>query len=167
MNQLPVEIIHRASGGFMTWFVGIFLLLVSGIGFVAFGPLVRTWSYEPIAGVIVQSKMEYCGMELSGYSEEIRFAYTVGDREYFDGRLRQDFARMCEPKETIAAILERYPEGSTVQGWYDPKRPEVAVITRTPGTMQWVFIAVLGGFLFIFACIWGIQRSNARRQNEI
>jgi hypothetical protein len=106
-------------------------------------------------------------MELSGYSEEIRFAYTVGDREYFDGRLRQDFARMCEPKETIAAILERYPEGATVQGWYDPSQPEVAVITRTPGTMQWVFIAVLGGFAFIFACIWGIQRSNKRQKKEI
>lgn len=66
--------------------------MVGGIGFFMFCPLIRTWSYEPVTGIVVQSEMEYCGMEASGYSEEIRFAYTVGNRKFRDGRLRRDFA---------------------------------------------------------------------------
>lgn len=157
----------RLRDNFLTCFVSLFLLLAGGTGYIAFSPLIRTWSYEPVNGVIIQSDMESCGVEVGGYSEQIRFTYTVDGQRFQDGRLRRDFARMCEPKKTIAAILERYPVGANVQGWYDPDRPQIGVIERSPGTMHWVMIAVNCGFLFIFLCIWGIQRSNAHRYAEI
>ena len=158
---------ERLRSNFMTWYIALFVLLVGGIGFFMFRPLIKTWSYEPVSGIVTQSKMKYCGIEMSGYSEEIRFAYTVGNRKFRDGRLRRDFARMCEPEKTIAAILKKYPVGAEVQGWYDPDRPQLAVIQRTPGTVQWIFISVFCGFLFFFFCIWGMQRSNARRAAEL
>lgn len=167
MNQPPLKMMERVRLSFMAWFIGLFVLMSAGIGFIIFHPLIQTWSYKPVTGFVVQSAMEYCGMEASGYSEEIRFAYTVGNRKFSDGRLRRDFARMCEPEEKIAAILKKYPVGAEVQGWYDPDRPQLAVIERSPGTMHWTFIWVVCGFLFIFFCIWGMQLSNARRAAEL
>ncbi|KAA5538651.1 DUF3592 domain-containing protein [Roseiconus nitratireducens] len=167
MNQSPPQTMERIRRRFMPWYIALFVLLAGGISFILFRPLIRTWAYEPVTGIVVQSEMEYCGMEVSGYSAEIRFAYTVGNQEFRDGRLRPNVAQTCRPKETIAAILREYPVGAKVQGWYDPERPQFAVIDRSPGETQWTFIAVVCGFLFIFFCIWGMQRSNARRAAEL
>lgn len=167
MKQPTHETMERISSSFMTSFITAFVLLTGVIWFVLFYPLIQTWFYEPVTGIVVQSEMEDCGMEVGGYSEEIRFAYTVGGRTFRDGRLRCDVARMCESKDTVTAILEEYPVGAKVQAWYAPNRPELAVIKRSPGEMHWVFISVVCGFLFIFLCIWGMQRSNARRAAEL
>ena len=166
MKQPTHETMERISCSFMTWFITVFVLLTGIISLVLFHPLIQTWFYEPVTGIVVQSEMEDCGMELGGYSEEVRFAYTVGNRQFRDGRLRRGF-RVCAAEDEITAILEEYPVGAKVQAWYDPNRPELAVIKRSPGEMHWVFISVVCGFLFIFLCIWGMQRSNARRAAEL
>lgn len=160
--------------------VAFFVFLALAIGVFVFRPVIRTIRYQPVTGTITRSEMEYCGVEVGAYGEQIRFSYTVAGKKHSNGRLRLDVGEMCESKDKIALILGAYPVGREVQSWYDPDHPEVCVIDRSPGPIQWFYLGVMGGFLLIFLFARWRQQiirfvdnvsnsndNNARHQSQI
>ncbi len=143
-----------------SWII-LHLLLILGIsGFIVFWSTAQMWNYQPIEGVIVQSKMESCGGTGDGYYPVVKFSYLIGERTYVDGDLRRDFAKMCYSKQEVSEQLNRYLIGTVVQGWYDPDNPRIAIIDRSLGTIQWGFLIVAGGFATIFSLAALFARSN-------
>lgn len=169
MNQenLSTPLLHRIKIGGSAWLIIILLLLAGGIGFLVLKSYFRSRSFEPVSGVIIKSVMIPCESEVGGFHADIRFSYTVDRREYFDGRFRYDFGKMCERKETVQALIDQYPQGKKVDAWYDPNSPKMAVIDRSLGKPEKVFLAVMGGFLLFFLIVWRMQVANERRRHEI
>jgi Protein of unknown function (DUF3592) len=81
------------------------------------------------------------------YHLELSYAYEVGGRRYVGEDLGIHGNQLLgDGADELAA----YPAGRTVTAYYDPARPETAVLVRrVPWLMSFVLIGV-GGF---FACV--------------
>lgn len=139
----------------------LFVLLPGVIAFAVFQTYMRQLRYEPVQGTVVKSLAEPC--EDGMFSPTITFSYTVDRRKYWQGKYRDDFGRMCTKKQKVEALLAQYPPGSTVDAWYDPEAPSLAVIDRSMGMMQYGVLIILGGFSVILALAWWFQRLNRAR----
>ncbi|QDU79030.1 hypothetical protein Pla110_07340 [Polystyrenella longa] len=162
MSEEAKQMMADARNRFLVMYLGLFLLVGGTGGYLIFGSYIRSWSYEPVPGVITKSSLESCGMD--GFAEEIRFSYQVDGKEYYQGRLREDFGKFCDKKQAIQELLDEYPVGSNVEAWYDPDQPSHAVIDRSMGQIQWVMGCVLIGFSVILLIAWLMQYSNLKRQ---
>ncbi len=142
--------------------VAALLLLATIIGGYMFLPWFETRGFQAIEGTIAKSEMKSCG-EPGMYHEAIRFSYTVDGHKYLNGRLRKDFALMCEGEKKIQEILDQYPVGAKVNAWYNPNVPSVAIIDRSLGTMQKIFLAVFSAFVGFFLLIWWGARNKSKK----
>ena len=166
-ERRSLSLLERTKISALVWFMALFVLVAGGVGFLVFNSYFRSRSFEPVSGVIIRSVLQPCDTEVGGFHVDIRFSYTVNHRQYSSGRLRNDFGKMCEKKEIIQTLLDQYPVGKQVDAWYDPESPRMAVIDRSLGKPEKLFLAVVGGFLGIFIIAWRIQAANARRQKEV
>jgi len=84
------------------------------------------------------------------YEASPRYAYEVGGARFRGDRFSYaDTSRMDTQQGAVEAIARRFPAGSTVAVYYDPRHPERAVIDRG---MRWFRPAVglaAGAFLVV------------------
>ena len=92
----------------------------------------RAW--PGIAGRIVESRVE--AKTLPGDRPTIRFApriayeYAVSDRTYRSERIAFGEVFWSLAPQGAAAKVARYPAGAEVTVYYNPRRPEEAVLER-------------------------------------
>ena len=166
-ERRSLSLLERTKISALVWFMALFLLVAGGVGFLVLNAHFRSRSFEPVSGVIIKSVLQPCDSEVGGFHADVRFSYTVNRRQYFAGRLRNDFGTMCEKKEIVQPLLDQYPVGKQIDAWYDPESPRMAVIDRSLGKPEKLFLVVIGGFMLFFVVVWRIQIANGRRRREV
>jgi hypothetical protein len=150
------------------------ILLALGVGFtlwsaqlVATAHAVRAW---PTAeGLVTESELlsahEPHDLTTPMYTASITYTYTVGSRGYAASRVT--FADHSSSRPAgMAAVVARYPLGSSVSVHYDPAEPASAVLeTPTPlpvyGPLLLGLLAALsGGVALVRALIPRAQLST-------
>jgi hypothetical protein len=126
--------------------------------------------YLKTIGIITQSRVERGG---EGDSDRafIQYTYDAGGNRHSSSKVR-NFYTPEPPGETVA----RYPVGLKVAVYYDPRNPDLSVLS--PGLNNWDFYAVTvfaffnllaGGAVFV---IWWkyirarTVQSRERRENQ-
>lgn len=130
------------SGG-----LGLFLLL---FGFVQQRRMFALQAWPSAAGVVVSSEMRSFrewkdNVERTLYSPAIVYRYTVAGREYTGDRYSLDVDVRLGRPEFAQSLLKRFPAGSAVTVFYNPKAPAEAVLERrvSGGWFIWALAAVL------------------------
>jgi hypothetical protein len=167
--MLVRPISDRASGGYGTRsamvFFGIFAALGAVIFFFVFlRPLAKTLSarqWPVVACTVISSRVEsHSGNKGTTYNVNIFYRYIVNDREYranrygFLGGSSSGYAHK-------AAIVARYPAGSTAQCYVNPADPAEAVLERgfTPG--MWLGLLPLVFVLFGLMGVYSVSKKRA------
>ena len=126
--------------------LGVFLVAFVGLaGFILFQSFLRQLRLEPIKGTILKSVAVPRGDET--FTPDIWFSYTVDRRKYNGGKYRDGFRPLSLSESEVEAILQRYPHGSTVEAWYDPKYPRYAVLDRSLGPIHYGLMILIGSLV--------------------
>lgn len=147
-------------------FLGFFTLVVLLIGFATIVKVreVRAAAKWPkTSGRIIRSQP---GFDLIQRSREdmpaneriadIVYEYEVGGKTYRASRFT--LAEKVAP-EDVAGILERFPEGKSVDVFYDPANPQEATIDRDmPGLGRGCLIMFLVGLSFVAVAMVAVTR---------
>jgi hypothetical protein len=80
------------------------------------------------------------------YRPDIRFAYTVGGREFHSSRWEWGWTRLYGSEKRPRQVIEKYKPGTPVAVHYDSKDPENAVLE--PGNRQGTFVPLVVAFVF-------------------
>ena len=133
-------------------------VIVLGVGFSVWGwrliaDAYLTLSWPKVAGTVVHAKVASYDSRSDGkttrmYSADVRYTYTVNSTQYSSGRvsLGDSSTNSSSGKEEI---VRRYPMGSQVIVYYDPSRPEDALLE--PGAAFITHIPFAFGLLCVFA----------------
>lgn len=157
MNSQREEI-EQYKGCTLGCLFSLYLLLAIGIGITMFFSYFRSFTFKPVDGVITKSEMVPCSGEASGtFHDEIRFKYVVNGKTYYDGQLRNHFAKICDQREVVEELVQQYPVGTKVDAWYDPTTPATAVIDRSLNIVQKIFALVIAALGMIFGIAYYAQ----------
>lgn len=82
----------------------------------------------------------------------VEYNYQVNDVRYTGRRLSFGGIQARSSRKPAMAALERYPEDAEVTVYYNPAKPEDAVLERKAGSFTWglaggIFLLLLGGCL--------------------
>ncbi len=80
------------------------------------------------------------------FTAEISYSYQVGGAEYASKRVAFGGSRSYSKRESAEKEAVRYPEGTRLPVYYDPKNPKEAVLDRTVKGSNMVFVM---GIMFI------------------
>lgn len=100
------------------------------------------------------------------YRPEIRVRYEAGGRDY-EGVAYDALGVYSVDESEVRRVLDRFEEGRTYPGWYDPQEPESIVLRRGYSWVAWIvpllpasFVAVgVGGLIFQFLT-WGKSQEH-------
>lgn len=120
-----------------------------------------------VVSATVRKGLRYEGSDNGGvravarYQPVIEYAYEVSGKTYVGTRIRLGRTRFSESQ--AQGVVDRYPRGSTVEVYYNPDDPAMAVLEREAAgsgvlrTLGAVFIAVavLGGLLTLIPTLVG------------
>ena len=105
--------------------------------------------WPTVDGAVVSSQVNPGCKNLTGYVPFIRYQYTVRGQEYTSHRIAYG-AGVCSSKSDVERIVNAYPEGKTVQVYFDPASPGDSTLnaSRTgAGTFPVFIIALLIFFI--------------------
>jgi hypothetical protein len=150
MEDIGGDLITGLVQGLFFLVGGVFALVGAGFVLLAFAAtlqhlLSRGWPTVP--GIIRHASVEERQVETTAsHRARIVYDYEVGGRQYTSDRLA--FSRSGSRKRA-EADKAKYPPGKLVHVYYNPKRPQRAIIERragVAGTLVLLFIgAMLGG----------------------
>lgn len=126
-------------------FIALFSLwaLVSQVRDVVSATSASGW--PTVDGTVVSSQVNPGCKNLTGYLPFIRYQYTVGGQEFTNHRIAYG-AGVCSSKSDAERIVNAYPEGKTVEVYFDPASPGDSTLnaSRTgAGTFPVFTIALL------------------------
>lgn len=129
--------------------ISVVLLIKFGVD-IRKGYKSRNW---PIAeGTVLDSSMEaHQSRDEDGdirttYGVTIQFKYLVDGQEFQGNRRTFSNVRTSSARRT-EKILERYPPGGSVSVYYDPDDPPSSVLEPGVGSVTYVLLIVVIGFL--------------------
>ncbi len=137
-------------------------LLIDGAGRYRVGKASETWPVTTVT--ILETTVEKSSSRHStSYDPIVRYTYTVDGQDYQSDRLQASLNGGS--RRTAEKVLERYPVGSQHTGYYDPERPDQAVLL--PGTNWKNYLQLGGGLVAILIGTCGIwQAWRGRNQPE-
>lgn len=105
-------------------------------------------STEILEGTITDSNTK----EATTYAPKINYEYSVGGKRYMSSVYTLDPHWVLEFREQAETIVKDYPIGREVPIFYDPQRPEVAILIQSdpkinPFTL-WIGIGLVAAGLF-------------------
>lgn len=150
----------------LPWFV--YAMLLAPLGLLLVAAVVKTWqtrearSWPQVPGKVVRSVAEVREVRVSdddreeGYRLESRnfanvtYEYAVGGR-----KLRNDRISIGEDLGNfeVAEKLAKYPAGSSVTVYYNPRHPDQAVLERDLPKGLWGCLGI--GTLIVLAIVFG------------
>lgn len=88
------------------------------------------------------------------YIPKIKYEYTVEGKSYTNDNLYPGPATSgSSEKDEQQAILNKYPEGETVEAFYDPSDPSLSFLENESRNRQAVATGVIGGGLLLFGLV--------------
>jgi hypothetical protein len=128
----------------------IIVLVIGLVVLVKFGRDIllgqKSRSWPKVSGTIIQSILETHhqtddeGDTSTTYGVSVHYRYTVSGQE-FQGRRRTFSDVRTSSRRRTEAILARYPQGGTVDVYYDPEDPSSCVLETGVGGSAYVFLA--------------------------
>jgi len=118
-------------------------------------------SWNKTKGVIIESKLlnhgrsMMIGKNYERYSALIKYEYKVLDENFESNRIRFFPMGTSTSKKAVEHLTSLYSKGSQIEVFYDPARPDQAILQR--GLNFKSLFAFVGISLFIFTTIWMIQ----------
>ncbi len=145
-NDLPGWILF-----FPLLFLGVGLILFTVGAYQIYHGMEST-AWPTVRGVITVAELgKHIDRDLDNnstdttYSADISYDYLVDDQAYVNGSVH--FGSMSSSDPSMArAMLQRYPVGKTVTVFYNPERPQQAVLEPGVAGVAWVLPAL--GLLF-------------------
>jgi hypothetical protein len=146
--------------------------LVLGLGAISFGELrmryqLKSLHWPSTPGAIMQAGLgrrttHYGRMRQprSFYYADVTYTYQVADKRYVANQIslaNPDLAG--ERGEEARGFLAAYPAHSSVDVYYDPKHPEVAILMREVDESQHAVLRWCGGGMILVA-IWTLISSR-------
>ena len=133
---------------FLTWYLntgtlGFFAFFIALVSFAIAQSVLngkRSLSWPKTSGTVVESRLD--GTRAENTSPRITYSYTVQEQQYSSSVI--SFTEKTTVKSEAQKIIDRYPEGSTVEVYYNPLKPQKS--TLQPGVPSASI-----GFLAIFA----------------
>ncbi|HEY6866759.1 MAG TPA: DUF3592 domain-containing protein, partial [Candidatus Eisenbacteria bacterium] len=139
------------------------------LGVLTLGTLVTAWyeyepllTFRPVDAVVAGSDVARTRLTLghgstTGYQPEIFFRYEVAGTPY----MGTQYCRTVLGSSLVFAELQArsFVAGSRVRVWYNPRRPDDAVVTRAPYPAL-----CLGMLLVLLLCRLGVQRARPPAQ---
>jgi hypothetical protein len=119
-------------------------IVLTALAFRVGGDMRASRDWPSTSGTIEAARvaMQSEGNERKLFGAQVSYRYTVGGRSYTGERI--SFESGASPNRGLAeAIVQRYAPGSAVRVFYDPVRPERAVLE--PGGTR-ILPWLLGGF---------------------
>ena len=133
------------------------VLLIKFVRDIMMGQKSRSW---PVAsGTVIQSTMETYhdtdedGSTSTTHGVKVHYKYAVGGQEYESWRRTFSEVRTSSMRRT-QEILARYPQGASVDVYYDPADPSSAVLETGVGSSSYIFMAL--AIVLILAGLAGI-----------
>lgn len=141
-----------------------------GIGFLVLGVIwipiaisayvkvTASTNWPNVMGTITQSDIEkslvrvkFQGMKES-YKARVKYSYSVESRTYFGDKVALYTANASTDPALANGLVAKYPVGKSVQIYYDPREPSVAVL-ETGSTGDNVFFFVLALVCLAFGVV--------------
>lgn len=112
----------------------------------------RSLEWPVVEGTIEESRLSSDEFDLL---PSIKFSYQVNQHSY---QQSLKFPGDVTPtKEFAQSYVDKYPQGSTVQVFYNPEKPENATLEPGSGRGDWLILAIglgmviIGSLLFFIA----------------
>lgn len=140
-------------------------LLVGALGGIMLFNAAKTFrasarrdEFEPVTARVREAELETDSGRTGGtsttYVPEVTYEYTVNGETYVDDNLYPGPATAGSSAEAEQReILNEYPEGATVEAYYDPTDPTVSFLENESRTRQATGLGVLGGLLLAFGVV--------------
>jgi hypothetical protein len=141
-------------GGIIALCVGLLLLLImGGIAAFMFRNVAASRNWQPTTGQVLSSRIVVRYSEEGGGTDypDVTYGYSVMGQQYQSDRI---FVGGAVGGLGARKTIERYPVGSPVQVYFNPQRPDQAVLERRSPTA--VFLAILGGVMGLITCGAGL-----------
>ena len=159
----------RRSWRMGTWRGGTTSARLFGLLFVALGIAISVWgavlltrakasvSWPSVEGKIIAASVKTQTATPSGgrtratsrtYKANVSYEYSVGGTRYSSDKVSFGEYGDSDP-EHARGIVGRYPAGKTVQVYYNPEKPDVAVLE--PGASWSSYVPLGVGILFALA----------------
>ena len=134
----------------MSFFTVLFLIV--GVGALSIGAYLywrakasQNWPW--VMGEVLSARVRETvdttgsGRTISRHFPEVTYEYRVGGRTYRGKRIRFG-GPLHTDRETAEAWLQSYPVGGQVRVYYNPKRPQEAVLQPSSSPTAWILIFV-------------------------
>lgn len=147
----PYELFGVAFSGISLLFVGVGLY-VAYAGFRKGRASSRRDEFEPVRARVRSSELaEYRssgagrhGTSSTRYRPEIEYEYTVDGETYTSDSVWPGEDLSGTDEEKRRAVVDRYPEGETVEAYYDPEDPAVAFLENESRSTASITLIVFG-----------------------
>lgn len=115
-------------------------------------------SWPVTTGTIIKTNLVHAhAMHNDGYLPGLQYAYKVDGRMYVGTRIDFHTQDSFHAKESAESWLYKYPRGSTVRVYYDPKNPSITILEPgMKGTQRWLFylgVAYIIGMSVAFVAV--------------
>jgi Protein of unknown function (DUF3592) len=118
----------------------------------------RSENWPGVQGKIIESridkqnKLEYDAADSTTYTPVVRYTYSLQGKEYTGERVA--FGMTNKNRNPASELVKRYPLDELVMVYYNPEKPEEAVLERASGS-GWLQIGIgvaliLAGIYFAF-----------------
>ncbi|NLD93216.1 MAG: DUF3592 domain-containing protein [Fibrobacter sp.] len=159
----------------------ILFLYCSSVGFYIYGKhlkkkLIKVQSWPTVQGVVVESEVlgstnsrVNSNINSTTYSAQIKYTYTVFNKQYTNSKLNWGGRFESSSKEQIQAYADMYPVGKELRVYYNETDPKESIVDiDIKGN---TFIYKLGVFMCIiiatgFLCGLIIELGNERKRYE-
>lgn len=147
----PFELFGIAFSGMALLFVGVGLYIVY-VGFRKGRASSRRDEFVPVRARVRSSELgEYRssgagrhGTSTTRYQPEIEYEYRVDGETYTNDSVWPGEDLRGTNEEKRRAVVERYPEGETVEAFYDPGDPSVAFLENESQSTASITLIVFG-----------------------
>lgn len=118
----------------------------------------RRDEFEPVTARVREADLETDSNRTGGttttYVPTITYEYTVDGETYVNDNLYPGPATAgSNSEDEQRSLLDEYPEGETVQAYYDPTDPADSFLEDESRTRQATGLGVLGGLLLAFGVV--------------
>lgn len=111
----------------------------------AAGVITRTWVSE-------NTSTDEDGYSSTTYTPQVEYQYQFGSNTYASQRISYGASRSYGSRRKAIQALQAYPVNGRVQAFYNPQKPDEAVLIRgTKGTMLGIILGIL--FMLISICV--------------
>jgi hypothetical protein len=131
---------------------GLFALLFSVILFQIWNGQQQSKSWVKTAGKILESSVDFNSMRKT-YRLIVRYTYVVKEQQYISDRFDFYGHKYTSERAAMAKLLP-YSVGSKLAVYYDPKKPQNAVLNRhVPLSVYFIYLLMISAPMTVIVTV--------------